>query len=151
MTARGVHALDCMIRIAGPVASVYASSQKLALADEIDLDDTTAMLLRFAHGANGCLTAVFVTGDYWRVLAMGTKGWLELRNDTELIARGLSGAPEKITFDAIDKEKAELEAFADAVAARQAFMVPPAEMVNGVAVLESIEKSSARGRPIPIE
>jgi predicted dehydrogenase len=150
MTARGIHALDCMIRIAGPVASIYASSQKKALPAEIDMDDTTAMLLKFAGGASGCLTAVFVTGDYWRVAAYGSKGWLEIRSDTELIARGLSGAPQRTQLDAVDKERAELEAFADAVAARQPFLVPPEQMVNGIAVLESIEKSSARGGPVSI-
>ena len=53
--------------------------------------------------------------------------------------------------DSIDRERAELEAFADAVAAGQPFLVPPQDMVNGIAVLESIEKSSARGRPITID
>ena len=150
MTARGVHALDCMIRIAGHVATVYASSQKLTLPADIDIDDTTAMLLKFAGGASGCLTAVFVTGDYWRVQALGTKGWLELRSDTELVARGLSGPPQVFQFAAVDKERAELEAFADAIAAGERFIVSPADMVNGVAVLEAIEKSSARGKPIQI-
>jgi predicted dehydrogenase len=150
MTARGVHALDCMIRIAGHVATVYASSQKLCLPDDIDIDDTTAMLLRFAGGASGCLTSVFVTGDYWRVMALGTQGWLELRSDTELVARGLSGPPQRMTFAPVDRERTELEAFAKAVQAGERFLVAPADIVNGVAVLEAIEKSSARGRPIQI-
>lgn len=150
MTARGVHALDCMIRIAGHVATVYASSQKLCLPDEIDIDDTTTMLLKFANGASGCLTSVFVTGDYWRVQALGTKGWLELRSDTELVARGLSGPAQTMSFPAVDRERAELEAFAGAVAAGEKFLVSPADIVNGVAVLEAIEKSSVRGRPIQI-
>ena len=54
-------------------------------------------------------------------------------------------------MEALDRERAELEAFADAVAAGQPFLVPPQDMVNGIAVLESIEKSSARGRPITID
>jgi len=150
MTARGVHALDCMIRIAGHVATVYASSRKLGLPEGVDIDDTTTMLLEFANGASGCLTTVFVTGDYWRVQALGTKGWLELRNDTELVARGLSGQPQVFQFAAVDRERAELEAFADAVEAGRRFIVSPADIVNGVAVLEAIEKSSVRGKPIPI-
>lgn len=150
MTARGVHALDCMIRIAGHVATVYASSQKRCLPPEIDIDDTTTMLLKFARGASGSLTSVFVTGDYWRVQALGTKGWLELRSDTELLARGLQGPVRTFTFPAVDRERAELEAFAEAVATGERFLVSPADIVNGVAVLESIEKSSQRGRPITI-
>ena len=150
MTARGVHGLDCMIRIAGHVASVYASSQRRALPAQIDMDDTTALLLKFAGGASGCLTTVFVTGDYWRVQALGTKGWLEFRSDTELVAQGLSGAPQVLQFAAVDKERAELEAFADAIAAAERFIVSPADIVNGVAVLEAIEKSSSRDRPVVI-
>lgn len=150
MTARGVHALDCMIRVAGHVATVYASSQKLCLPDEIDIDDTTTMLLKFASGATGCLTSVFVTGDYWRLQAVGTKGWLELRSDTELVSRGLSGPAQAVSFAAVDRERAELEAFAQAVESGEKFVVSPADIVNGVAVLEAIEKSSARGRPLQI-
>ncbi len=150
MSARGVHALDCMIRIAGPVATVYASSQKRVLGPAIDMDDTTAMLLKFARGASGCLSSVFATGDYWRVLALGSKGWLEVRSDTELIACALDGTPRTVQLSDIDKVRAELEAFAAAVAAKQAFTVAPLDIVNGVAVLESIEKSSARGKPIQI-
>ena len=150
MTARGIHGLDCMIRIAGHVASVYASSCKRALPAEVDVDDTTAMLLKFAGGASGSLTTVFVTGDYWRVQTIGSKGWLELRNDTELVARGLSGAPQVFQFAAVDKERAELEAFADAIAAGERFIVSPADMVNGVAVLEAIEKSAAKDRAVAI-
>lgn len=150
MTARGIHGLDCMIRIAGHVATVYAASHKRELPAEIDMDDTTAMLLKFARGASGCLSAVFVTGEYWRVQALGSKGWLELRSDTELVVCGLDGVPRSVQLPDVDKERAELEAFADAVAAQQLFTVPPGDIVNGVAVVESIEKSSASGKPIQI-
>ena len=93
---------------------------------------------------------MFVTGDYWRVAAYGTQGWLELRSDTELVSRGLSGPPERTVLEAADKERAELEAFADAIAEGRPFLVPPEQMVNGIAVLEAIEPSSAAGQPIPI-
>jgi predicted dehydrogenase len=53
MTARGVHVLDSMLHIAGPVESVFALSEKLQ--HEIDVDDTTACALRFASGATGML------------------------------------------------------------------------------------------------
>ena len=51
---------------------------------------------------------------------------------------------------AIDIVRAGLEAFADAVAERRPFLIPPADIVNGVAVLEAIEKSSAKNRALPI-
>ncbi len=151
MTARGIHALDSMIHIAGLVSTVYAFSDRRKLPPEIDMDDTTSMLLKFANGATGYLGAVFVTGELWRVHVFGSKGWLEMRGDTELIACGLEGAPQQITLPAIDREQATLEGFADAVAARQPFVVPPEQAINGIAVLEAIVASAAKGKPVKIQ
>ena len=151
MTARGIHTLDALISIAGPVASVCAFSDKRKLPPEIDMDDTTSMLLRFSNGVTGYLGTVFVTGDFYRVHAFGTRGWLEMRGDAELIARGLEGAPERVQVTPLDRERALLEGFADAVAAKQSFVVPPEELVNGIAVLEAIVASAARGKSIRIQ
>jgi len=151
MTARGIHTLDAMIQIAGLATSVYAFSDKRKLPADVDMDDTTSMLLKFASGASGSLSTVFVTADLYRVHVFGSKGWIELRGDTELIMRGLQGQPERITLPAVDKEKAELEAFADAIEEKKPFVVPAEEAVNGVAVLEAIVASAAKGKPIKIQ
>jgi predicted dehydrogenase len=151
MTARGVHTLDAMIGIAGPVTSVYALSDKRKLPADIDIDDTTSMLVKFASGATGHLSTVFVTGDLYSVRVFGSKGWLELRGDTDLVMRGLEGQPERASLTAVDKERAELEAFADAVAEKKDAVVPPQEIVNGVAVLEAIEPSAKKGKAIKIQ
>jgi predicted dehydrogenase len=151
MTARGIHALDSMIQVAGLVKSVYAFSDNRKLPEGVDMDDTTSMLLKFSNGVTGYLSSLFTTAELYRVHVFGSKGWLELRGDTELTFRGLQGAPEKITLPAVDKEKLELEAFADAVEAKQLFLVPPEEAINGVAVLEAIEPSARKGKPIKIQ
>ncbi|MBI4206158.1 MAG: Gfo/Idh/MocA family oxidoreductase [Betaproteobacteria bacterium] len=150
MTARGIHTLDAMIQIAGLVRTVYAFSDRRKLPADVDIDDTTSMLLKFASGATGYLGTVFVTGELYRVHVFGSKGWLELRGDKELIACGLEGPAERITLPAADKEKALLEAFADAVGARQPFMVPPEQAVNGIAVLDAIVASAASGQPVSV-
>jgi predicted dehydrogenase len=151
MTARGIHTLDSMIHIAGVVSTVYAYSDRRKLPPEVEIDDTTSMLLKFANGVTGYLGTIFATGDFWRVHVFGSKGWLEMRGDTELIARGLDGDPNRVTLPAADKEQAELEAFAEAVAAKQPFMVPPEEAVNEIAVLEAIVKSAAKGKPVTVQ
>jgi len=151
MTARGVHTLDAMIQVAGLVTSVYAFTDKRKLPAEIDMDDTTSMMFRFASGATGSLSALFVTGELYRVHVFGTKGWLEIRGDTELWARGLEGQPERVPLQAVDKERAELEAFADAVAQKKPSTVSYEEAINGVAVLEAITASAARGKAIKIQ
>jgi len=151
MTARGVHTLDAMIQIGGVVTSVYAFSDNRNLPAGVDMDDTTSMMLKFSSGVTGYLSALFTTGELYRVHVFGTKGWLELRGDTELTFRGVEGAPEKITLPAADKEKAELEAFADAVAAKKPFAVPAEDAINGAAVLEAIVASAAKGKPVLIK
>ena len=150
MTARGIHTLDSMISIAGLVTSVYAFSDRRKLPPNIDMDDTTSMLLKFAGGATGYLGTIFVTGELWRVHAFGTKGWLEMRGDSELIACGLETKPQRITLPVIDRERATLEAFADAVAAKKPFMVPAEEAVNSIAVLEGIVASAAKSAAVQI-
>ena len=151
MTARGIHTLDAMIQIAGLVSEVYAHSNRRKLPENIDMDDTTSMLLKFAGGATGYLATVFVTGEFWRVHAFGSKGWLEMRSDTELFALGLEGKPESITLPAVDKERLTLEAFADAVAAKTPVAIPTEHAINGIAVLEAIVGSAASGKPVTIK
>ena len=151
MTARGIHTLDAMIHIAGPVRTVFAYSDRRKLAPEVEIDDTTSMLFRFANGVTGYLGTVFVTGDIWRVHVFGSNGWIEMRGDTELVTRTLEGTPEQITLPKVDKEQAELEAFADAATAGQPFMVPPEQAVNEIAVLEAIVASAAKGKPVQIK
>ena len=151
MAPRGIHTIDAMINLGGLVSEVYAHSARRKLQPPIDMDDTTSMLLKFKNGITGYFATLFTTGDLYRVHAFGTKGWLELRGDTELSARGLEGNPQAITLPVVDKERAELEAFADAVAAKQPYMVPPQQAVNGIAVIEAVVASEETGNVIKIK
>lgn len=150
MTPRGIHTIDAMINLGGLINEVYAHSERRKLQPPIDMDDTTSMLLKFNNGLTGYFAVLFITGELYRVHAFGTKGWLELRGDTELYARGLDGNTERIELQAVDKERAELEAFADAVAAKQAYLVPPEQAVNGIAVIEAIVASAQSGKVVKI-
>jgi predicted dehydrogenase len=152
MTARGIHTLDSMLQAAGGlVTSLYAFSDHRTMPAEIDMDDNTSMMMKFSNGATGYLGVCFVTGELYRVHVFGSKGWLEMRGDTELVSCALEGKPERHTLPAANKERAVLEAFADGVAAKQGFMVPAEQAVNAIAVLESIEKSAKSGQPITIK
>ncbi len=151
MAPRGIHTLDSMINLGGLVSEVYAHSARRTLQAPIDMDDTTSMLLKFKSGITGYFATIFVTGELWRVHAFGTKGWIEMRGDTELVTRGLDGNPERMVLPVVDKERAELEAFADAVAAKQPYMVPPDQAVNGIAVIEAIVASEVSGSPVQIK
>jgi predicted dehydrogenase len=148
MTARGVHVVDSMVNIAGPVASVFAFSARLQ--HKIDVDDTTACLFRFADGATGTLGTLHATSPLYRIHAFGSKGALEMRGETELNIFDLNGPTERRTYQPIDKERAELEAFADAVAGDVKFAIAPDEIVNVVAATEAIAASARSGKAVTI-
>jgi predicted dehydrogenase len=148
MTARGVHVLDSMVNIAGPVTTVAAFSERLQHA--IDVDDTTACLLRFAGGATGTLTTLHAASALYRIHVFGPKGALEMRGETELIFSDLTGKERRMSFDVVDKERAELEAFADAVAGGIKFVIAPEQIVNVVAATEAVAKAARSGKAVAI-
>ena len=148
MTARGVHVLDSMLHLAGPVASVFAFSERLQ--HSIDVDDTTACALRFASGVTGLLATLHAASNVYRIHAFGSAGALEMRGETELLVSDLDGRVQHIALAAIDKERAELEDFADAIAQGRKFVIAPEEIVNGVAATEAITESARSGAPVRI-
>jgi len=148
MTARGVHVIDAMVHIAGPVTTVFAFSSRLQL--DIDVDDTTACLLRFPGGVTGYLGTLHATAPFYRIHVFGSYGALEMRGETELIKSDLAGKVERFTFDVADKERAVLEAFADGVANGVNFVIAPKEIVNNVAVMEAVAASAKSGKAISI-
>jgi len=109
------------------------------------VDDTTFMLLRFRSGVTGYLSTVMATGDYWRVTAMGTKGWAELPTEHRLVVGDLDRIVEDRSYEAIDIEKAELEAFARSISGGAPFPVTPAQAIHSAAVHEAIARSAAEG------
>jgi len=148
MTARGVHVLDSMLHIAGAVESVFALSEKLQ--HDIDVDDTTACALRFASGATGMLATLHAASAFYRIHVFGADGALEMRGETELLRSDLAGNVERLTFPALDKERAELEHFAAAVAGGVKFVIPPEEIVNGVAATQAVAESARTRQPVSV-
>ena len=149
MTARGVHVLDSMVDLCGPVTSVSAFSERLQ--HTIDVDDTTVCALRFAGGATGALTTLHAASAFYRIHVFGSQGALEMRGETELNVFDLIGLTETLRFDAIDKERAELEDFADAVAGGVKFVIAPETIVNVVAATEAITASARSGKTIAVD
>jgi len=149
MTARGVHVVDSMVHIAGPVAAVFAFSERQQHA--IDVDDTTTCVFRFANNVTGTLATLHAASAFYRIHVFGAAGALEMRGENELLVSDLAGNTERVTFAAVDKERAVLEAFADAVAAGVKFVIAPEEIVNTVAVTEAVAASARSGQLIEID
>ena len=158
MTGRGVHVVDAMMYLAGPVAQVTA--QSFRLVQDFGMDDTTSMLFRFTSGATGYLGTVIATAETWRLQVFGSHGWAEVGAVEHLPTWDLrlclidrdnitaKQPPQVITFPRTNTERAELEHFARAAAARHALVRPGDDPIHNVEVLEAILASASNDQPV---
>ena len=160
MTGRGVHVIDAMIHLAGPIDTVTA--QSLRLAQDFGMDDTTSMLLRFRNGATGYLGTVIASAETWRMQLFGSRGWVEVGDVEHLHTWDLKVClidfdnvthkrqPEVIRFEPGSTERAELEHFAELAEARAAMVKPDGDAVHNVAVFDAIKASIAASQTVQV-
>ena len=144
MAALGIHMLDAMIHLLGPVKRVTALSRRRVLSAGVD--DTTTVQLDFDCGATGTLTSLMATPLNWRLQLFGSEGWAAMANQQSLeICRLEDPKESNQTFEAVDTLAAELNAFASAVHEGAPFPVSMSEALAGVAAMQAISQSAASG------
>lgn len=143
MAAMGIHVLDAMIALIGPVARVSVLSRRRALSSQ--LDDTTTVHLNFASGATGLISTLMATGPFWRLHVFGSKGWAQMPDQSRLITSDLSGAGKEVTFESTDTLAAELAAFAASISDGSPYPVTRSQALAGVAAMEAIGRSAQMG------
>jgi predicted dehydrogenase len=151
MGPRGIHFLDLILELAGAEAKqLFCLSENRVIAAE--MDDTTAMMMRFSNGLTGYLSTLFATGECARLQVLGTEGWLELRGKEELVHCDIAGKQTTRRFDAGDTVRAALEGFAAAVAGTRPFPVTHDQLIQGVAAHEAIGLvAGTEGGPIAVK
>jgi len=128
MTGTGIHVLDVLTRIAGPVRRVHA--QFLSKKPGPDSWDSLAVLLEFASGVGGTLAAVRSTPTFLRVHAFGRNGSVEAVSRNEIMIRNSGAAPVRHKLEGADSVRTNLEAFADAVAGAAPYPIAPEHILN---------------------
>ena len=127
MTGTGIHVLDAMMRIAGPVRRVHA--RLLSLKPGPDPWDSLSVLLDFASGVGGTLACVRSTPMFLRLHAFGRNGSAEAVSRHDIIVRKSGAEPIRLKFPVNDSVRINLEAFADAVAGVAPYPVSPDQIV----------------------
>jgi predicted dehydrogenase len=159
MTAMGVHNLDAIIHLFGPIDEVCASSLRRAVT--YDADDTTSVMLRLANGMSASLLSSLVTAVGYRLSVFGTKGCAELLTpefdfhftptpEAMPAGRAAQPTPEIIRNRGSNTLLAELEAFAAAIRGEAPYPIPPEQILHGVAAFEAIVQSAATQRPVKV-
>ena len=143
LTLMGVHILDAMIAVMGPIASLSATSQRQVLT--IDLDDTSFATLRFVNGATGYLSTLTATPRLWRMQLFGTRGWAHVLDHEILELCCVGGEVKRIEFAREDAERISLEYFARAVRGEGSFPVPIADVLNGISAVQGFVDSAREG------
>jgi predicted dehydrogenase len=135
MTGPGLHVLDAMIHLAGPMATIGGQVSRPRGRD-IPVD-TVSLLVRFESGATGTLGCVRGVPNYFRLAVFGTRGWAELRHFGELEI-AISGRqawseryPNELAVGTL------LESFADSVGGTSEFPVTACSMLQVVAAFEA--------------
>ncbi len=149
MTALGVHMTDALISLIGPVNKVHATSEQRVLNGSID--DVTYLTIRFAGSVTGYMSTVFVTAKIWFIRIIGSKGWASMQGYQDITHLQIGGQKEtREHFAELNIERAELEAFAEAVEGGAPYPLPVPEAIHGTAVLEAIIRSSETGETVTV-
>src|SRR5271166_3274205 len=131
--------------VAGPVRRVQALL--LSHKPPPDPRDSLSALLEFASGVSGTLAMVRSTPAYFRLHAFGRNASAEVLGRTDLILRRSGAQPQHLSFPPVDSVRANLEAFADAVAGVSPYPISTSEMLDTIAAFEAIaEAVKADGR-----
>jgi len=149
MTGTGIHMLDTLIALAGPVHRVQA----LLLSHKAPPDphDSLSALLEFTSGISGTLAMVRSTPAYFRLHAFGRNASAEVLGRSDLMLRRSGVEPQHLTFPPVDSVRMNLEAFADAVAGVGPYPISTTEMLDTVAAFEAItEAAKSAGRLLEV-
>ena len=151
MTATGVHNLDAMIYLFGPIDEVYCTSLRRVMPR---LEDTTTVMLGLANGISATLYCSLVTAPSYRFAVYGTKGAVELAmQEVEFRFTPSPGPPaaaEIVSYKGFNQLRAELDGFAAAITGERPYPITPGEILHGVAAFEAIVRSAQEGRPVKV-
>jgi len=160
LTPMGVHAIDGMIDLCGPIDQVFAQSFRRAVP--VEADDTTSILFRMKEGMSGYLGTMTATGPGFSFQVFGSKGWVRLEGMTHVAGASseerrtrlfgtckfqpIKGPAETWEAERLDVTRVSLEAFAQAASGGPAYPIPTEEMIHGVAVTEAIVRSASSNK-----
>jgi predicted dehydrogenase len=160
MAGIGVHLVDAMIDLVGPVSEVHCSSVKRAGGQG---EDTTSLLLKFESGVTGLAFGSIAATRNFRLAVYGAKAFAEVLTPTmdtfrflpavEGKASHLAEAPQPETVEhrGVNTARLELEQFARCVREGGVYPVSLEDVYHGVCVFEAAVKSAASGLPVKVQ
>ena len=159
MTAVGVHLMDHMIELGGPVREVHCVT---GVQGAGPAEDTTTILFAHAGGATATIFCSVATATNFSFAVYGSKGLAEITGaalqnfrfvpTSDRAPDGPVTAPpgEHLDFTGFDMLNAELTAFARAIVDRTPYPVPLADVLHGMAVFDAVVASAKTKAPVQV-
>ncbi len=163
LITQGIHTLDLMLSLAGPIAEVtgYAMTSPV---HRMETEDMVAAAVRFANGAIGVIDATTAAfpGAAERIDLVGKKGTASLAG-TSLVVQWQDGTREEHGADGSaggtgadpmafphDYHRAVWTDFLDAIAAGREPRVTGADALNVHRLIDALIATSATGKPVSV-
>lgn len=149
MTSLGVHKIDSMLYLVGPIRTVFARTRP---GRSYPIDEATVLALEFEGGALGTLTTSFFTPAINDIAVFGMEAaafssgggarlQVQARNDP---------GPAEVELDQIDPVVDQLTDFARAIRGEIPVEVDGTAGLAVVAVMEAAVQSAAKGRTVDV-
>ena len=150
MTPLGVHMVDTIQYLGGPIDTVMAMITRVT--DRMDLDDTTICLFHLSAGPLATLTTLTATGPVHNVTVYGTEQIMWVEQDGLRLFRQIRGEPdrEEVPVEPVDTLVEELAEFVDCIETGASPETGAPEALSVVEVLEAILTSAGSGASVPV-
>jgi predicted dehydrogenase len=147
LTQLGIHQVDNLCYLMGPVARVSAWQRRLAV--QAPIPDVSTTLIEFESGVLGYLGAHYAVQDTRYVFILGTEANVRWDRALGLVLESETGR-ELIVLDENDTIQEEIDEFAHCIATNAKPEVDGHGALAAVAVIEAAVLSNLRRRPVDI-
>lgn len=146
----GIHQIDNLLYLLGPVSDVSAYFSRLETKP--DVEDATALLMRFTSGAIGYVAADYISPRRFTLALHGTKAnaYFDMDNDGLRLQRTGESKPSPVAYEPQDHLLAEMEDFAAAILGNTAPEIDGRQALVPLAIVLAAGRSSAEGRSVPL-
>ncbi len=150
MTGLGVHMVDNLQYLGGPVKRVSAFSKKLL--GRGNLDDVTSVILEYESGPLGYINTTYVIPKQCTTAAHGTEAaaWSEDEGERLFLQKKEETRRSELSVDGGDALAEEIAEFGKCIRGEAAPETDGAAAKEVVAVLESIVESARSGRVVDV-
>jgi predicted dehydrogenase len=141
MTGMGIHLLDSLSFLVGPVKKVSALSTHRTLP--FAAGDTTQAFLAFHSGATATISTTLKTpGFVWRLAIYGSDMWAESLSETKVVTCRTKGEPETFEASQTNHIGMNIESFARAALGESKYHIDDESILHTVAALEAVFRSA---------